>query len=251
MLLLNKKVGETPLEFLDRIRLEFPDLKDKKLSYAGRLDPMAEGQMLVLVGDEENKAREKFLGLDKEYIATFLVGVKTDSGDILGLIEDSFISEKNDKRANNSGREEVEVGELKKATENLKNIKTQKYPWFSGRTVGGVKLFDHFKTGRFDIERPSRKIEVKQVEFINSENVDAEEIKSYIFSSISKVSGDFRQEKILAKWSDFFKNANPQKMQTFQMRVIVSSGTFIRAFTEDFSFPATLLNLKRTKINLI
>jgi tRNA U55 pseudouridine synthase TruB len=70
MILIDKKVGETPLELINRIRIEMPELKDERLSYAGRLDPMAEGQMLILVGDE-NDNREKYLGLDKEYEAEF------------------------------------------------------------------------------------------------------------------------------------------------------------------------------------
>ena len=61
-----KNEGETPLECLERFRVEQPIYKDAVLSYAGRLDPMAEGVMLVLV-DEENKNREKYLSLDKTY----------------------------------------------------------------------------------------------------------------------------------------------------------------------------------------
>ena len=45
-----KNEGETPLECLERFRVEQPLYKDATLSYAGRLDPMAEGILLVLVG---------------------------------------------------------------------------------------------------------------------------------------------------------------------------------------------------------
>ena len=54
---LYKEKGETPLERLDRFREENPEYGEVKLSYAGRLDPMAEGVMLILIGDE-NKERE-------------------------------------------------------------------------------------------------------------------------------------------------------------------------------------------------
>ena len=49
MISFQKQVGETPLEMLDRLRIEQPSLRDEKLSYAGRLDPMAEGEMLFLL----------------------------------------------------------------------------------------------------------------------------------------------------------------------------------------------------------
>ena len=54
-----KKVGETPLEALDRLRKIKPEYREETLSYAGRLDPVAEGVMLVLVG-EECKNKEKY-----------------------------------------------------------------------------------------------------------------------------------------------------------------------------------------------
>jgi len=248
MLLLEKRVGETPLELLERIRKERPELAEAKLSYAGRLDPMAEGAMLILVGDEENQPenRAKFLGLDKEYIATFLIGVKTDSGDALGMPEWSL-----SKTESSIPSED----EIRKQVTELLSVKKQKYPWFSGKAVGGIKLFDHFKKGNTDIERPSRDVCISVAEFIDIESQPTEDVKKYIFDSIRKVSGDFRQEKILSKWEEFFENterigdhAGNKEFLQFRVRFLVSSGTFIRALTENFNFPVTLLALKRTKI---
>lgn len=228
-----KKVGETPLELLTRLKSESGDLKNKKLSYAGRLDPMAEGETVVLVG-EENNEREKFLNADKEYIATFLVGISTDSGDILGLIERLECRVES-------------VENIKNKLNNIKELKEQTYPWFSGKTVEGKKLFEHFKEGNLNIERPNLKVEVKDVQFLNIDLKNIKEIKEYIFSSIKKVKGDFRQEEVLNRWRDFFEIA-PQNIQTFEVKFLVSSGTFIRAFTEEFDFPTCLLKLKRTKV---
>ena len=63
---INKKVGETPLQALDALRVRDARFKDVKLAYAGRLDPMAEGKLLVVVG-EQCKRHHLYLGLDKEY----------------------------------------------------------------------------------------------------------------------------------------------------------------------------------------
>ncbi len=84
-LIFNKHLGETPLQALDRLRIEQPEYQKATLSYAGRLDPMAEGLLLVLV-DDECKHSQDYFGFDKDYEATILFGFDTDTHDILGKI---------------------------------------------------------------------------------------------------------------------------------------------------------------------
>ena len=84
-IILQKKKGETPLECLERYRALHPELAKEKMTYAGRLDPMAEGELLILIGGE-CKEKEKYLGLDKEYEVDVLFGFKTDTGDVLGKV---------------------------------------------------------------------------------------------------------------------------------------------------------------------
>lgn len=249
MLRINKKVGETPLQLLERIRKEKPELKDERLSYAGRLDPMAEGEMIILVGDENNE-REKYLKADKEYEATFLVGFETDTGDVLGKITNS----KNQIPPLHQGFEgqanPKQITNYKSQTENLKKLETQKYPWFSGKTVNGKKLFEYFKEGKVDFERPELKVEVESIELRVQSTERKEDLKKYIFESINKVKGDFRQKEILEGWRAAFERAAQKELKTFTIKTKVSSGTFIRAFCEEFDFPCCLLNLKRTKVFL-
>jgi len=236
MLQAYKKVGETPLELLDRLRQEQPDLKKEILSYAGRLDPMAEGEMLILVGKEENQENKNYFGFDKEYTATFLVGMATDTRDALGLITNT--------KADCTIHSTVIEQDLK----NIKKLTEQTYPWFSGMTVDGIKLFDHFKAGRTDIERPVQSISIKKAELISEENMQAEDVYEYIKDTISKVHGDFRQKEILESWESYFEK-HKEPLQKFTVRFHVSGGTFIRALTEEFSSPVTLFTLKRTKIH--
>ena len=81
----NKQPGETPLEALARYRATRPDLvATTPMTYAGRLDPMASGTLLVLVGDE-CKNKDAYLGLDKEYEIEVLFGISTDTQDALGI----------------------------------------------------------------------------------------------------------------------------------------------------------------------
>ena len=80
-----------------------------------------------------------------------------------------------------------------------------------------------------------------------------EDVKEYIFESIEKVKGDFRQEQILKKWADFFNTVEQgsgfSHLTIFEVRILVSSGTYIRVLTENFGFPVSLLKLSRTRIS--
>jgi tRNA pseudouridine55 synthase len=92
VLKLYKNLGETPLECLERFRVSNPEYANEKMTYAGRLDPMAEGLLIALVG-EECKKKDEYLGLDKEYVFEVLFGFQSDTYDILGIPK---IAEKKD-----------------------------------------------------------------------------------------------------------------------------------------------------------
>ena len=246
MIFYEKIIGETPLEMLDRLRIEKPEFKSSKLSYAGRLDPMAYGEMLVLV-DEENKEYKKYLGYDKKYQATFLLGISTDSGDVLGLIKESSISI----NINSFDRELINRTEIKKQILDFKKITRQKYPWFSSMVVDGLKLFDHFKKGNLSIERPERDVQIKEIENIKLRKIPQQDLRDYIFENVSKVKGNFRQKETLDGWDNFFSEGPAKYFSNFitvKIDITVTSGTYIRGLTENFKKPATLLSLKRLKI---
>jgi tRNA pseudouridine55 synthase len=83
-IILYKEISETPLECVKRFVKSNPEFENIKMGYAGRLDPMAKGLLLILVGDE-NKNKIKYEKLDKEYVFEVLFGISTDSYDILGI----------------------------------------------------------------------------------------------------------------------------------------------------------------------
>src|SRR5690606_34034568 len=86
ILKLYKNLGETPLECIERFRAEHPEYAETKMTYLGRLDPMAEGLLLVLAGN--TKDREKYLALDKTYEFEVLWSFETDTYDTLGLVSE-------------------------------------------------------------------------------------------------------------------------------------------------------------------
>jgi tRNA pseudouridine(55) synthase len=258
-----KKRGETPLQALNRLRLENPKLTTETLSYAGRLDPMAEGVLPVLVG-EENKNRQEFLGKDKEYRASFLLGCSSDTGDVLGVLKEVCFKD-------------VEDEKIKEAFLNLITIKKQIYPWYSSKTVKGIPLFEYAQKKIFDIVRPTREVEIYSVTDIDIQKINFEKIKKEIIEDIENVRGDFRQEEIIENWKHLdphscesrnldttlldprFREDDDRSGKDFDFMIQiasctlkVSSGTYIRALTDELTdklgCPVTLYKLVRTRI---
>ena len=60
-----KPLGKTPLEIIKEVKKQYPEYADESIGYAGRLDPMAEGILLLLIS-EENLKRKKYEKLPKE-----------------------------------------------------------------------------------------------------------------------------------------------------------------------------------------
>ncbi len=237
-----KKVGETPLDRIKRFKKNNLDYKDKKISYAGRLDPMAEGELLLLVGNE-NKNRRKYEKMDKEYLFKILFSVSTDSYDILGLIRNEY------KKAFPSDLEE----KIDKKITDFKGKIKQKYPPFSSKYVNGNPLFYWARKGKIEeIEIPENRIEIYKLEKLSFKWIDKDSLKNLIIGRINKVKGDFRQKKIIKQWNNFFENIKIEDFPVVEYRIKCSSGTYIRAIANNLgkkiNIPALALEIKRTRI---
>ena len=153
VILLNKKEGETPLEALEIFRIKNNKYKDIKMTYAGRLDPMASGLLLILAG-EETKNKEKYLVLDKEYDFEVLFGFSTDTFDVLGKVLFNYeLSITNYELKNR----------IKSKLQDFLGEQVQKYPIYSSKTVAGKPLFTYARAGD-QVEIPERKIVIKKLE---------------------------------------------------------------------------------------
>lgn len=239
MLTVYKPLGKTPLQMLDQLRSERPELMDEKLSYAGRLDPMAEGVMLVLVGDA-NKEREKYLALDKVYEFEMLLGVSTDTYDLLGLVEEV--------------KPDIQVGEneVKEALKNFADKNTLPYPPFSSKTVDGKPLWWWAREGKLDdIELPMNDFEVYELEMLNESKKSSEQLLIDVEKRIGLVEGNFRQEEILKSWKRSLENIDT-KFPLLKYQMSCSSGTYVRSIIHDigkrFKFGALAYSIKRLKI---
>lgn len=272
---LDKSVGETPLEILDEFKETDTFLNWQKeakaicgkrvvrkkgcskipLAYAGRLDPMAEGRMLILAG-EACKEREKYLGLDKEYVFEVLLAFESDSADILGLI-------KNDKEYG-----EIDALKLeKKLPQILKNMmgkRKMKYPAFSSKAVNGKPLFLWALEKRLDeIEIPSKEVEIYDIKSLGVRNISSQVLKKVVFRKIlslktvdvesKRLGEDFRRVEVLNSWEKSLSEF-PSEMNftVIKIQTTVSSGTYMRNLAseigEALGTTGLAYSIKRTKM---
>ena len=246
IILLNKKEGETPLEALNSFRLKHKEYKDIKMTYAGRLDPMASGILLVLTG-EETKNKEKYLALEKEYKFEVLFGFATDTYDILGKI----IPHRQDLWGKFSKKKLEKV--IKNNIKSFLGESIQKYPIYSSKTVKGKPLFIYARRGE-DVDIPERKIFIKKLKLEKIREIDNNKLFKNIEKRIKKVKGDFRQSEILKIWEKNLsvKHSVFNKYFIGSFKIKCSSGTYVRGIANSLgkkmAIPALAFSIKRTKI---
>jgi len=245
LIILNKKEGETPLEALENFRRKNKAYKDVKMTYAGRLDPMASGLLILLAGDA-TKEKEKYLKLLKEYKFKILFGFATDTYDILGKITNHNILARS--------RKSVMLSLLKKKIKaNLKYFTgkfQQQYPMYSSKTVAGKPLFTYARAGK-KVDRVEHKVAVMSLKFLGIRSVSRKKLLENIEKRIAKVQGDFRQKEIIKLWRKKLKGEK-EIFYTASFHIKCGSGTYVRAIANDLGkrikIPSLALSIKRTKI---
>jgi len=238
---LNKKEGETPLEALENFRKKKKIYKDLPITYAGRLDPMASGLLLLLAG-EKTKEKDSYLKLSKEYQFDILFGFSTDTHDILGKIISMD--------GQNINKKEL----LKLMKQNLKNFSgklTQKYPVYSSKTVKGKPLFMYARNGDA-VEIPEREVYIKELKFLKLRSISNKNLLVNIKKRINKVNGDFRQKEILKVWENNLSMKEKRNFFIASLKIKCGSGTYVRGIAnslgEKMNIPALAFSIKRIKI---
>lgn len=245
---IRKNVGETPLEAMEAWRTRESVGKYVPLAYAGRLDPMASGALIVLIGDE-CKRQKSYQGFDKEYRFEVLVGFSSDTGDILGMAT----------RGTDAAFTESEA---RQALLSLKGERTFRYPRFSSRTVDGIPLHEWTLRGGLPEDRiPTYRANVKRIRWHGMRAIAASDMHAYIHERISlmppvtdprkALGADFRRGEILPRWDSLLARPS-ERFVIIDASTIVSSGTYIRTLAEEIgrSLHASALaySIDRTRI---
>lgn len=243
---LYKKAGETPLMCLQRWQDRHPEFKHLPATYAGRLDPLAEGVLIVLYG-EAVQQKTSYLSQEKEYEVEVLFGFSSDTGDVLGIPRTSQIK---------SFSTELELKQLLLNTiPGYIGAKTQAYPAYSSKTVQGKPLHWWARENRIDdISIPSREIVIQKIDILSYQSYAASELLSRIEQKISLVRGDFRQDTILSAWRTLLENAHGTQFLTATLSVTSSAGAYMRSLAENIGREVCgdglALSILRTRVGL-
>lgn len=209
--LVNKKYGKTPLEALEKLRAELGFNGSVPMTYAGRLDPLATGLLIILSGEDVHK-KEDFLGLDKDYEVDLVFGLYTDTGDLLGM------------PTSIEGNYSLNTKVIQKT---LEEITDWAYPAFSSKTVDGKPLFELEKSGQLK-DKPLRKMSFKVLN-IEDSDMSGEGLRQKALKATEIVNGDFRQGEIKKAWQDLKINGN---LQLLRIEITATSGTYMRSIPE-------------------
>ncbi len=227
---LEKAIGETPLSCAEAYRTAHPELAGIPMAYAGRLDPMASGKLLVLLGNE-CKVQEKYHGLDKEYEFSVLFGIESDTHDVLGRLAACVSTE-------------IAAEAIIPVIKKLAGLITLPYPHFSSRTVQGKPLHMWTLENRLhEIEIPTKESTIYELELTKLDTKSRTEIADKARAKIDTIppvtdlrkalGNDFRRVDVRHDWEQIKNDtALPDEYTIAHFRCIASSGTYMRSLAE-------------------
>lgn len=206
-----KKVGFSPFQVLKEIKPFIDEEGRRKLTFVGRLDPMAEGNIHILwSGDAQEK--NSITLQDKEYQIEVLLGVKTDTDDILGLIDSV-----------DEGVVDFDI----KVLENFVGPFNYDYPKYSSPHIKKVLKGE-------SVELKKQDGEIYSIDLLGLENVSNADLKHKIFTKLNlcQMEGDFRLDDIKLGWKKFFKK-NKKEFKVLSLNVKCKRGTYMRVLSRE------------------
>ena len=131
LLPVNKATSSTSFQLVAILRKR---TKIEKIGHAGTLDPFATGVMVMLIGRTYTRLSDRFLGADKEYLATITLGRTTDTFDLDGqeLTTSDLVPT---------------LSQLEKALLSFQGDCQQVPPMFSAKKIAGKKLYELARKG--------------------------------------------------------------------------------------------------------
>ena len=150
VIVVNKEKGMTSFDVVHEIKKIF---HTKKVGHTGTLDPLAEGVLIVCIGNA-TKIVELLTANDKEYIAEAKLGIKTDTLDTEGEIID---------------KKDFNIDLLEDTINSFKKTYLQEVPIYSAVKVNGKKLYEYARKG-IEVELPKKEVTIKEIELLSSNN---------------------------------------------------------------------------------
>ncbi|MDA0315849.1 MAG: tRNA pseudouridine(55) synthase TruB [Bacteroidetes bacterium] len=153
--LINKPLEWTSFDVVKKVRNA---LRIKKVGHAGTLDPLATGLLIVCTG-KMTKQIELYMGQEKEYIGTFVLGATTESFDlekpVIPVADPSSIT----------------LEQVHAAIQQLKGTILQIPPMHSAIKVDGKRVYASARLG-IEVKMNPRQVEVREFELTRFENAE-------------------------------------------------------------------------------
>ena len=218
VLIIDKPAGMTSHDVVAQVR---HILQERRIGHTGTLDPFATGVLAILVG-RATRLAQFLVGLEKEYEAVIRLGYATDTGDVTG--KPINIASRSVDPPNTTGdasppwiREQLES-----ALESLRGEIDQVPPMYSAKKQDGRRLYELARRGE-EVERKPVRVCIYKFEAIPVASKPTSELLK------DNLDGTF----------------------DFKVRVVCSSGTYVRTLAEDFGkqlgVGAHLAELRRTR----
>jgi tRNA pseudouridine(55) synthase len=208
----HKKIGQTMNQVVDDIKKQY---NTNKVTYAGRLDPLAFG-LIVILTDEDVHKRDEFTGKNKIYQFNVIHGIQTDTYDIMGMIYDKDGLNDNTQFDINK----ISVGK-----------QMMKYPSYSSVPIKehNNKPYWYCALNNLEVKnKPTKEIEIYDIKILDKTTKTKDELIQLINDKINKVTGDtFRQKDILDKWNYI----EDKLYEIYKMEIKISSGGYVRNIT--------------------
>lgn len=152
LIIINKPTNMTSR---DVVNILCKKLQTKSIGHIGTLDPIATGVLVCLIG-KYTKLTNILMNHDKEYIASFKLGLLTDTLDITGKIlkEDSY----------NINKEKVE-----RVLNSFIGTYNQEVPIYSAVKINGKKLYEYARQNE-QIDLPKREVIIYSLDLLSIED---------------------------------------------------------------------------------
>lgn len=150
--LIDKPLEWTSFDVVKKVRNA---LRIKKVGHAGTLDPLATGLLIVCAG-KQTKQIESYMGQEKEYTGTFVIGATTESFDlekpVIPAADPSHIT----------------LDQVKAAAVKLTGDIFQIPPMHSAIKVDGKRVYESARKG-IEVKMDARPVQVREFEITSFE----------------------------------------------------------------------------------
>ncbi|OOG73716.1 tRNA pseudouridine(55) synthase TruB [Algoriphagus sp. A40] len=150
--LIDKPLEWTSFDVVKKVRNA---LRIKKVGHAGTLDPLATGLLIVCAG-KQTKQIETYMGQEKEYTGTFVIGATTESFDlekpVIPVADPSNII----------------LDQVKAAAAKLTGDILQVPPMHSAIKVDGKRVYESARKG-LEVKMEARPVQVREFEITRFE----------------------------------------------------------------------------------